>query len=340
MRAQRKFSLCLELFDHQSTAVAGLDLFTVDEIQSISSTATESEKQLYRTISNLDPRRSHVQLTSLEMYYKGTFVETSTKDLALGPGIVHLYREIPSRSPTSQELRDLQNCASQQDGVLAILAVPSYMTSSDLLGFFGDSLRKISHIRILKIDDLRRYMVLLKFHLPSDSFEFQQKFNGAMFNAMEPETVHCIPIFAISFCGQLRSASEFPMLTGAAAEVLKMTQRLTQKARPPTMSLTELPTCVVCLDRLDSATTGLLTTACEHTFHCACISKWSDLQSTCPICRFSTSGSETVQSSERRCNHNKCVSEKNLWLCLICGTINCGRYESQHAYVSSLLKLN
>ena len=38
----------------------------------------------------------------------------------------------------------------------------------------------------------------------------------------------------------------------------------------------ELPTCPVCLERMDSAVTGLVTVPCSHTFHCACLSKWGD----------------------------------------------------------------
>jgi BRCA1-associated protein len=39
---------------------------------------------------------------------------------------------------------------------------------------------------------------------------------------------------------------------------------------------TELPTCPVCLERMDSAVTGLVTVPCSHTFHCMCLSKWGD----------------------------------------------------------------
>lgn len=38
----------------------------------------------------------------------------------------------------------------------------------------------------------------------------------------------------------------------------------------------ELPTCPVCLERMDSAVTGLVTVPCSHTFHCMCLSKWGD----------------------------------------------------------------
>ncbi|RRT64321.1 hypothetical protein B296_00038094 [Ensete ventricosum] len=34
-------------------------------------------------------------------------------------------------------------------------------------------------------------------------------------------------------------------------------------------------------ERLDQDTGGILTTICNHTFHCSCISKWAD--SSCPV---------------------------------------------------------
>lgn len=36
-----------------------------------------------------------------------------------------------------------------------------------------------------------------------------------------------------------------------------------------------------CLERLDQDTSGILTTLCDHSFQCSCISKWTD--SSCPV---------------------------------------------------------
>lgn len=44
----------------------------------------------------------------------------------------------------------------------------------------------------------------------------------------------------------------------------------------PQSTAYELPTCPVCLERMDSAVTGLVSVPCSHTFHCACLSKWGD----------------------------------------------------------------
>ena len=177
---------------------------------------------------------------------------------------------------------------------------------------------------------MSRYIVLLKFRSSKSATNFRAKFNGAVFNSIEPETVHCVSIKFLYFCGRLRAAPEFPLLTAQEQEGRKGNNKITSKALPPIMNLKELPTCVVCLERMDASTTGLLTIACEHTFHCSCISKWVDAQATCPICRFSVVR-DGITKSEMRCFIESCASDRNLWMCLLCGTTNCGRYESQHA---------
>ena len=50
-------------------------------------------------------------------------------------------------------------------------------------------------------------------------------------------------------------------------------------------TLNELPSCPVCLDRLDQDVSGcLVTTVCSHSFHASCLSRWGD--SSCPVSLF------------------------------------------------------
>lgn len=85
-------------------------------------------------------------------------------------------------------------------------------------------------------------------------------------------------------------------------------------------------------------TTGLLTIICQHVFHCTCLQKWKG--SGCPVCRY------TLDDFARRVGQgffgllddagvvecSVCHSELNLWICLICGNIGCGRYDEAHAF--------
>ena len=102
---------------------------------------------------------------------------------------------------------------------------------------------------------------------------------------------------------------------------------------PPTPSLIELPTCPVCLERMDE-TTGLLTIICQHVFHCTCLQKWKG--SGCPVCRYTQDDfgkrGNGYESDPGPSECSVCHSEENVWLCLVCGNIGCGRYDGAHAF--------
>ncbi|PVU92294.1 hypothetical protein BB561_003929 [Smittium simulii] len=153
--------------------------------------------------------------------------------------------------------------------------------------------------------------------------------------------------------------------------------------------ITELPTCPVCLERLDTSASGLLTILCQHTFHSTCLEKWND--NSCPVCRFAQAGmfvnddlfeqmiqqneitksnpiysntiapqitntsiyvggnetalkdntlsgdlleskAKIIENDEPFNQCRICGCRQQLWICLICGYIGCGRYFSGHAH--------
>ncbi|OAX78110.1 hypothetical protein ACJ72_07586 [Emergomyces africanus] len=69
---------------------------------------------------------------------------------------------------------------------LCILAVPSYMSPSDFLGFVGEQTRdEVSHFRMIRTARANRYMVLMKFRNGKRAKEWQRDWNGKVFNSME-----------------------------------------------------------------------------------------------------------------------------------------------------------
>ncbi|KAG5373322.1 RING finger protein [Yarrowia sp. C11] len=258
-----------------------------------------------------------------------------------GKGVVRLFRGVSQDKSVSSS--DVELVSPVPSLIVAILAVPSYMTASDFLGFISlhSCEKDISHIRVIKSSrETNRNMVLLKFRMVERAQDFVDKYSGKVFNSMDPETCLCVFIHDISVGGEVShtsgtnvvGADNFPYL------LLDPFTNGFSKGKPlppPTPDLRELPTCPVCLERMDSDITGLATILCEHTFHCHCLSKWAG--GNCPVCRYSgrkssVGGSSSTSTSTTTGACTRCGGTENTWICLICGNIGCGRYALGHAH--------
>ncbi|KAJ3301206.1 hypothetical protein HDV03_001192, partial [Kappamyces sp. JEL0829] len=243
-----------------------------------------------------------------------------------------------------QQAVDLQLLPTDTPFTLLILAIPDYLTPQDFLQLMSEHMPSVIHGRMLQDCVPSRYMLLLQFSNLAAATLFFNSFNGKPFNSFEQEICHVVWIKQV-----LISSSEelFPhhqgegvntprasatpssspsrlalALKSVALEGSSATPNKDDKSRLSLHNtpgdVVEMPTCPVCLDRMDSSVTGLFTSLCHHTFHCTCIMKWGD--TTCPVCRFNSAklGSEPGQ---------------NLWICLVCAHVGCGRYISGHARV-------
>ncbi|CAH8538755.1 unnamed protein product [Dicrocoelium dendriticum] len=207
-------------------------------------------------------------------------------------GIVHVYKN------------DLGLQASENgvtSTMLCIFSVPSHVTVKDLLNFVSPMRESIEELKVVKAGGPHHYMALLKFRSQRETNQFYRTYNNTCYRNLESE-----------IC-QLMYVSHVEKTHPSKGTAF------------PTKDLLELPSCPVCLERLDEPVQGILTTIlCNHTFHDACIARVED--STCPVCRY-------VQSPELRDDSQcaDCCIRENLWICLICGRIGCGRYGRKHA---------
>lgn len=285
---------------------------------------------------------------------RGKFIPSDPKNTDVGWGVVHLYRDVQetpglydetsSSAGSDAEIEDPQPFNADDCTTLCILAVPSYMTPSDLLGFVGEQTREdVSHFRLIRTGRANKYMVLMKFRDPKTAKSWRNEWNGRPFNSMESEYCHVVFVKSITFeTSGSPQQSSYPDMgndpfipKSQSANKTESPSTLsapltTKPLAPPTPNLIELPTCPVCLERMDE-TTGLLTILCQHVFHCACLEKWRG--SGCPVCRYTQSSSSIrspTSGSENACS--VCGADTNLWICLICGNVGCGRYDSAHAF--------
>ena len=134
---------------------------------------------------------------------KGKYEPVGSVEEELGQGVVRLYRDAeqtpglydesenakPSKVAPASSQRGNSQAATFRDEdctTLCILAVPSYLTPSDFLGFVGEKTREeVSHFRMIRTERTNRYMVLMKFRNGRRAREWRRNWNGKPFDGME-----------------------------------------------------------------------------------------------------------------------------------------------------------
>ncbi|KAI8973729.1 hypothetical protein BDF20DRAFT_837646 [Mycotypha africana] len=259
-------------------------------------------------------------------------------DTNLGDGIVYLYRGAEPltvasepRSDTFEEELLMSTITESSNRVICVLAVPAYMTHKDTMNFFKDV---DAQFHFIHDGFVNRYMALLKFTNLVEAFKCYQKYNGRRYNMTEPEISQLVFLKAceISTYNDRKAGNDYPYMTVTTATAMD--------------DWVELPTCPVCLERLDESVTGLKHIKCSHSqLQCQCLSGWTD--TICPACRrlrlqqlqvTENENSEAgdicfeCESKEPPTRPNQNVTFSSIWICIICGHKGCGRYQKAHAY--------
>jgi len=126
-------------------------------------------------------------------------------------------------------------------------------------------------------------------------------------------TVHVEGDDGVSLLGPLFASSTSP--PSPSNQSLATTTTTSSKQQPSK----DDHQCPVCLDKMSlDASSSILTTVCNHSFHIGCLAQWQD--SPCPVCRFDHSGLNETLS---RCHI--CFNTIGNYVCLICGVISCAK---------------
>ena len=219
-------------------------------------------------------------------------------------GIVHLYRDVYTESLNGEDAESTMVKTNE----LCVMSTPPDMGFAEFCTFLGPYFEQVSEIRLVRKDggSLARHLVLLTFESQSAADGFYQEYNGKPFCLLEPELVcHLLFVRNVEYTFEEKCEDEEVSVTAP-------------------QGTTELPSCPVCLERLDGSVSGIVTTVCNHRFHNQCLRQWVD--SSCPVCRYCQHPSE---ASLHHCV--ECKSSVDLWMCLICGHVGCGRYKGSHA---------
>lgn len=209
-------------------------------------------------------------------------------------GVLHLYKE---------DDHHVGNLAqpTRTSNTICMLAVPASMSCHDLMTFMAAFHGDIRHVRIIRDGSPNQYMSLVTFRTEDSAKTFYSAFQGAPFNSLEPDQ-RCHLVFV----SRVETVGEEPRMI-------------------PPPAHNELPTCPVCLERMDESLDVILAILCNHAFHGGCLAKWED--ASCPVCRY-VQTPEAV--ADNRCM--ECHAVESLWICLLCGHVGCGRYVGGHAY--------
>lgn len=220
-------------------------------------------------------------------------------------GTVHLYNDTKN-----SELR-FKKLPKRRSRILCVIAVPSWMNISEFFTFCGKHAKNFEHARILCDSSPNRYMVIIKFLNQKSADNFYLEYYAKEFSSLGSEVCYLGFVQRVVFSeSSLRKSKGSP-------------NSYSKELFPS--SLSEIPTCPVCLERLDATVSGLLTIPCQHTFHCQCLIRWKE-DNSCPVCRYI----QVPSGKESSCV--KCGTRSNLWICLLCGHVGCSRYHALHAY--------
>uniref|UniRef100_A0A0D9VD14 UBP-type domain-containing protein n=1 Tax=Leersia perrieri TaxID=77586 RepID=A0A0D9VD14_9ORYZ len=176
---------------------------------------------------------------------------------------------------------------------VCVPAVPNHLTYADFWRFCGSFVTNILEMRIVRIDGVEdQYSVLIKFDTQRSTDDFYLNYNGKQFTSLE------VAACRVRF-----------------VEDIHYTQ-LIEHAHSSVTSSAEQPTCPNDLTKILEAF----------------LQQYATILSTVHACQNGqTLHAQYCQQQPEKSMCSICGTSENLWICVICGHVGCGRYKGGHA---------
>jgi BRCA1-associated protein len=214
---------------------------------------------------------------------------------------------------------------------LLAINIPNKIAINEFLNMVNIYFSYIQQIRVLKSSIPNIYNIYLQFKNREYSNIFYNTFNYVKFNPIEKEYIILCEVEELKI-DEIYTNKEFTKYNKSISSPLFSTIKSTTQIETPHADLSsnanipEEASCPICLEPLDiiisnvtvnyqNSANGILHVLCGHIFHIDCCLKFDD--DICPLCRYHISPQNVSTCS-------LCTCENDLWICLLCGAINCG----------------
>lgn len=225
-------------------------------------------------------------------------------DIIIFPGCVRLWKTIGPVESLSH--RNLTFLPLQRSHLLCVLAVPTSLDPNHIEVSFQLEPDDLNYARVV-IHSGGIYTLILSFACQARADRFYQQFNGHEYSERTLEICYVVFLSELVFTHQ----------------------------RNEETGLVELPSCPVCLERLDVSCSGIVGVLRTSQADLPA-ERWSETLEHCKVCRMVGRPSPllklTHSSSLETVHCEACSEATSLWICLLCAYIGCGRYSSAHAH--------
>jgi BRCA1-associated protein len=213
---------------------------------------------------------------------------------------------------------------------LLVINVPNKISINELLNHFIMYFSYIQQMRVLKSSIPNIYNVYFQLKNREYANIFYNTFNYDKFNPIEKEYIILSEVEELKI-DEIYTSKDFSKCNKSYSPIfttIKSTSQI-ETLNDELGGCSGLDeACPICLEPLniimtkDSVTVnyqntsnGIIHVLCGHIYHVDCCLKFDDDK--CPLCRYYISPQNVSTCS-------LCTCENDLWMCLLCGAINCG----------------